>query len=156
MAYRLTGNTPDSEDLLQDVVEKCFRQPERLQQLDYPLSWLKRILYNQFVDSYRRKKLQPLPFAEVESGTNGDFVELQVSPDRGPEAIASRLQNQITLQQALDSLPDNQRELVVLHDVEGMTLIEVADMLEEPLGTLKSRLHRARKSLREKLCDATF
>lgn len=156
MAFRLTGNVPDSEDLLQDLVEKCCRRPDQFQNLDSPLTWLKRTLYNQFVDNYRRKRLQPVAFSEVDSSGSSDFSESLQSSDEGPEAATSRFQKQKVLQAALDALPSNQRELVLLHDVQGEKLVELEKILNEPLGTLKSRLHRARKTLRAELRDATF
>lgn len=75
MAFRLTGSVPESEYLLQDQVEKCCRRPDQFQNLDSPLTWLKRTLYNQFVDNYRRKRLQPVAFSEIDSGGSSDFSE---------------------------------------------------------------------------------
>lgn len=154
MAYRLTGNQSDSEDLLQDTLLKLCQRPDVLKGLDAPLPWLKKILYHQFVDNYRRNRLKPANFSEVYP--EGDLAEKQISSEAGPESQERNRQLQMHLLQALETLPHSQKELVILHDIEGMTLNELENILLEPLGTLKSRLHRARKSLRNELKHATF
>ena len=156
MAYRLTGNRADSEDLLQDLITKLCRKPDQVLALEEPLTWLKRALYNQFVDSYRRARLRPELFSDVGFEGEPDLAETSVSPEAGPRARLEQTQLHTTLMRAVDSLGDNQRALVLLHDVEGMTLGELEHILDEPIGTLKSRLHRARKTLRDLLKDATF
>lgn len=156
MAYRLTRNRADSEDLLQDLVVKLYGRREQLSELDEPVVWLRRTLYNQYVDSYRRARLRPTPFTDLTRNGDEDPLAARPSPDAGPEALAERTQNNELLSRAIDALSENQRALVLLHDVEGMTLTELEKILDEPLGTLKSRLHRARRALRDLLRDATF
>lgn len=156
MAYRLTGNVADSEDLLQDLIAKLCRKPEQVLTLEEPLTWLKRALYNQFVDNYRRARLRPELFSEVGFDGQQDLGETSASPEAGPQTLAEQTQLHATLMRAVDSLSDNRRALVLLHDVEGMTLSELEHILDEPIGTLKSRLHRARKTLRDLLQEATF
>ncbi|WP_414728534.1 RNA polymerase sigma factor [Zhongshania aliphaticivorans] len=156
MAYRLSGNQADSEDLIQELAAKFLSKPNQLDKLDSPQTWLKRSLYNLFVDGYRRSKLQPVTFSTITGADDADFTDQLVDSAAGPADQAQNEQLQQQLQTALESLPVNQRDLVILHDVEGMPLTELENILQEPLGTLKSRLHRARKSLRFFLVDATF
>lgn len=155
MAYRLTGNRADSEDLLQDLVLKLYGR-RQLADLDEPVVWLRRALYNQYVDSYRRARLRPTSFTDLTRNGDEDPLAAHPSPDAGPEALAERAQNNELLNRAIDTLSENQRALILLHDVEGIKLVELENILDEPLGTLKARLHRARRALRELLRDATF
>lgn len=156
MAYRLSGNQADSEDLIQDLAAKFLNKPNQLDKLDSPQTWLKRSLYNLFVDGYRRSKLQPVIFSTITTADSADFSDQLADSAPGPADAAQNEQLQQQLQTALESLPANQRDLVILHDVEGMPLTELENIFQEPLGTLKSRLHRARKTLRLLLVDATF
>lgn len=97
-----------------------------------------------------------MAFSEVDTGGAGDFSATLESSEDGPEATTARMQKQKVLLAALDTLPSNQRELILLHDVQGEKLTELEKILQEPLGTLKSRLHRARRALRQQLRGATF
>lgn len=146
LAIRLTGNTDDAEDLLQDLLLRLQPRMEEVAALDRPRPWLARVLYRLFVDQWRRRRAGPERDEEAELDDQATLVDL---PD---ESFERGLTGE-RLQGALDRLPAFQRELVLLHDVEGYTLSEITAITGTPTGTLKSRLHRARAALRETLVD---
>ena len=147
LAYRLTGQADDAEDLVQDLLLKVFPRLEEMQQIEKLLPWLSRILYRQFVDQYRRQKRSPIQSVENES----ELYETHASNQQQPDSVVNGELTQGLLQQALDKLNDDQQLLIMLHDVEGYSLQEISEMTDVPIGTLKSRHNRARGKLRELL-----
>ena len=114
-------------------------------------SWLARSLYNLFIDSTRKDKRDPLHGAEEEEKLK-EYSSLHQEPDEALEN--AQLQQQLL--RALATLNHDQRALIGLHDMEGYTLQEIEKLINTPLGTLKSRLHRARQQLREQLSMEPF
>lgn len=149
LAYRFTGQRTDAEDLVQDVVVKLYPRLQEMQKIEKLSPWLARVLYRHFVDRVRSKQRSPLHLVtEDESELEQHRDE---TPDPAENVEAALLQNR--LQHALDQLNDDQRALMILHDVEGYTLNEIHNMHFVSIGTLKSRLNRARARLRELLQD---
>lgn len=145
LAYRFTGQRDDAEDLVQDVLLKLYPRLEEMQNIDMLGPWLSRVLYRHFIDKLRSQQRSPIQFTDDEQS----YYETQADSAQLPaELLESRL-TQETLQQALDELSEDMRILVMLHDVEGYTLKEIHQMLDVPVGTLKSRLSRARTKLKE-------
>ena len=148
LAYRYTGQAQDAEDLVQELLVRLYRNPEDLTRLSAPRPWLIRSLYNLFVDQWRHRRrtpfghLHPEPWDELFADQGGG-----ATPEDELQAAGLRR----TVSQALFRLDEVHRALLVLHDVEGHTLPELADALGLPLGTLKSRLFRARRKLRRQL-----
>lgn len=150
LAYRLTSRTEDAEDLLQALMLRLLPHTDTLVGLDRPAPWLARALYNLFVDQHRSRQRQALD--QGDSGEEGDLLEQIAAPEReGPEATVSRQVRFALLEAAVAALPPPQRALVVWHDIEGYTLEELSGCHDIPVGTLKSRLHRARARLRAQL-----
>lgn len=148
LGYRLTGNREDAEDLVQDVLLKLFPKLEEMKVIERLSPWLSRVLYRQFVDKYRQQQRQALDLVD------DDIEEEQLAErgtNTGPEDMASSELTLGMLSQAIDRLNEDQRQLILLHDVEGYSLPELQDLLDVPLGTLKSRLSRARGQLRESI-----
>jgi len=147
LAYRFTGQRADAEDLVQDVVVKLYPRLSEMQKIEKLGPWLARVLYRHFVDKLRSKQRSPLHLvSEDETALEEHRDE---TPDPAGSAEASLLQGR--LQQALSQLNEDQRALMILHDVEGYTLNEIHTMHDVSIGTLKSRLNRARARLRELL-----
>ena len=148
LAWRFTGSVADAEDLVQDVLTKLFPRTEELLEIERLRPWLARVLYNQYVDSVRQRSRSPI--VELVAGVEGEENPLDALPAAkdGPEAEAERTGQRERILRALDRLNPEQRAVVAMHDVEGYSLEELETMLETPLGTLKSRLHRARQRLR--------
>jgi RNA polymerase sigma factor (sigma-70 family) len=148
LAWRFTGSVADAEDLVQDVLIKLFPRTDELLDIERLRPWLARVLYRQFVDSVRRQARSPI--VELAQGAEPEDNPLDAMPalNDGPEGEAERSGLRERLLRALDRLNAEQRAVVTMHDVEGYSLEELETMLETPLGTLKSRLHRARQRLR--------
>lgn len=144
MAYRWTRRREDAEDLVQDVVVKLVDRVDEMAQVDKLRPWLIRILYRRFVDTYRRQQRSP-----VESSDYLPPDDARI--DAASEDSLYRLEWQQVLQRGLDVLDDDQRDTILLHDVEGYTAEEIAGILDIRVGTVKSRVHRARARLRELL-----
>ena len=157
LAYRLTSSPADAEDLVQDVLVKIYPKRHGLHRIEKLRPWLGRVLYTTFVDQYRRTRNSPLRLI-VSSFRDDqeDCFEAIPSDKPNPEEYIEEDQTRISIQRAMQSLNAEQRHVCMLHDAEGYTLSELEIILEVPIGTLKSRLHRARKKLRKILQDETF
>ncbi|MEW8508210.1 MAG: RNA polymerase sigma factor [Candidatus Thiodiazotropha sp.] len=145
LAYRLTANQDDAEDLLQELLTRLYPKTGQLEQVEKLKTWLARALYNLFIDKLRARGRMAIHHADQDLSQRLDELPGETA---GPELYQERWQNLDLLAQALNQLNEPQRTLLIMHDVEGYTLPELHEILELPLGTLKSRLHRARARLR--------
>ncbi len=153
LAYRLTGSQPEAQDLFQDVLLKLYPRCDRLAKIENRGPWLARIIYNQFIDHKRRYARSRLVLvAHSEFSENPDLAQAEQD---SLEEIADQSINIRRLTKALSSLSAEHRLVINLHDVEGYKLSEVSEITGISLGTLKSRLHRARARMREILSDGT-
>jgi RNA polymerase sigma-70 factor, ECF subfamily len=150
-AWRLTGSKAEAEDLFQDVLVKLFGKLDELVDIEKPGSWISRVLYNHFIDNRRRFARQRLVSVDEGQLPPGG-VDSMPGPD-SPERDAERADNIIRLDKALAELSEEHRLVVLLHDAEGYKFKEIQEITGDPVGTLKSRLHRARARLRELLSD---
>ncbi len=148
-AYRLTGSKAEAEDLFQDVLAKLFGKLDDLVKVEEPGSWASRVLYNHFIDNQRRFARQRLVSVDEGQLPPGG-VDSMPGADN-PEHNAERLDDIVRLERALAELSDEHRIVVLLHDSEGYKLKEIQGITGDPVGTIKSRLHRARARLRELL-----
>lgn len=153
LAYRMAGNDADAKDLTQEALIRVYRALRRIDPSANLESWLYRIVTNLYVDLLRRR-----PKARVESldaprlTARGDEVSREVigtAPD--PEQVVVDAQLDADIQRALLQLSPELRLVVVLSDIEGRSYEEIADMARIPVGTVKSRLHRARRVLQSRL-----
>jgi RNA polymerase sigma-70 factor (ECF subfamily) len=155
LAYRLTGNKPEAEDLFQELLIKAFGKLDELVDIEEPGSWLSRVMYNLFVDQHRRFARQRMHLVE-EGRLSGDGLSGLPGSDN-PVADNERIEQLEQLDAALQQLSEDHRLVVLLHDTEGYKLTEIQDLTGMPVGTVKSRLHRARARLRQILtADGTF
>lgn len=157
VAYRLCGTVNDAEDLVQDVMVKLYPKRQNLAAIERPGPWLVKVLYRTFIDQRRRVARSPLHL--VQTSNNEDdtpLLESIPSEHNNPEELSVNRQMRDRLMRAIDSLNQDQRHLCILHDVEGYTLNELEEILDTPIGTLKSRLHRARANLRNLLQNETI
>lgn len=148
LAYRFCGNRSDAEDLVQDLLVKLYPKADEMRQVEQLRPWLARSLYNLYVDWVRHRVRSPIQGGEEEM-TAALADGTQISP--GPEGGMEQQQLHQRLRVVMDQLNSDQRTLVSFHDMEGYTLPELEIILDTPIGTLKSRLHRARAKLRELL-----
>lgn len=147
LAYRLSGQRDTAEDLVQELLLKVYPRLDEMQQIEQLAPWLSKVLYRQFIDQYRRQKRSPLDYTDEEQ----TLYDNAASNNPGPAEASNNSLAATLLSQALHKLNEDQRNLVMLHDVEGYTLQEISELQEIPVGTLKSRLSRARSRLREML-----
>ncbi len=142
-AYRLTGNPDDAADLAQEVLLRVRRGLRSYTPGSFE-GWLWRITRNAFLDDVRRTQRRPaVPLPEIDRGEAG------VAPP--PEEVLAAVRLGEDVQRALLELPYEFREAVVLCDVVGLTYDEISEAVEIPIGTVRSRIHRGRSMLRERL-----
>ena len=143
LAFRFTGSPEDAEELVQELCARLLPKINELERLEQPGPWLARSLHNLFVDQARRRERSPV----------NAVAELpEIAADHpGPDEAAFGALTAERIIAALAKLPPEQRAVLAWHDVEGYTLEELAGSQGLPLGTLKSRLHRARAALRQLL-----
>ena len=155
LAWRLAGQKAEAEDLYQELLIKAYGKLDDLVQIDELGSWLSRMMYNLFIDERRRFARRRM-HTVAEGEMTGDGLAGLPGPD-SPEFDQQRYERIQKLDAALSKLSDDHRVIVLLHDTEGYKLTEIQDLMGIPVGTVKSRLHRARARLREILVeDGTF
>lgn len=155
VALRLTHNHADAEDLTQNTFVKALRFHDKFKAGTYIKAWLLTILRNTFINEYRRKSRRPL---EVELSGIEAAPETMPDPEIFFEPQTGRREDLLELvddpvRKAVESLPDDFREAVIMADLEDMSYKEIADIMGCPLGTVMSRLYRGRKLLRDSLED---
>jgi len=152
-AHRLTFDEDDSKDLVQDTYLKAYRFIDSFQRGTNAKAWLFRILKNSFINDYRKKKKEPakVDYQEVETFYNSEDVDRQITPDLRVEALQDMMGDEIS--NALNALDVDFRTVIILCDLEGFKYDEMAKILDIPIGTVRSRLHRARNLLKEKLSE---
>jgi RNA polymerase sigma-70 factor (ECF subfamily) len=155
LAFRLTGQKHAAEDLFQELLIKAYGKLDDLVSIDEPGSWLSRVMYNLFIDEQRRFARRRMQTVD-EGFLPGDGLEGLAGGD-DPVRDHERLEKLTALDQALQQLSDEHRIIVLLHDTEGYKLADIQVLMGLPIGTVKSRLHRARARLREILtASGTF
>jgi RNA polymerase sigma-70 factor (ECF subfamily) len=147
LAFRFCGNQADAEDLIQDLLIKLYPRRSELEKVEKLRPWMTTSLYRMFVDDYRKKARSPLELIDDETA----FYETTVSDDFSPDMTLAEDQRIDQLQAAFNRLSEDHRILITLHDIEGYRLVEIESMLGTPVGTLKSRIHRARAKMRDML-----
>jgi len=156
-ALRMTRNPADAEDLVQETYLKAYRGFEGFEQGTNLKAWLFRILTNTYINRYRQQKRRPeeTDLADVEDfylyRRLGGIDEARIS--KSAEDTLLELFTDDEVKDALESLPETFRMAVLLADVEGFSYKEIAEILDIPIGTVMSRLHRGRKALQKRLYE---
>ena len=145
LAYRLTGQRDYAEDLVQDLLLKVYPRLDEMQGIEKLAAWLSRVLYHLFIDQYRRQQRSPIHLMSDEDV----IYDTHASNMAGPSEVANAELTQELINKALEQLSEDRRILIMLHDVEDYSLQEINEMTGIPIGTIKSRLSRARNKLRE-------
>lgn len=156
-AYRMAGNREDAEDITQEAFIRAYRAFDRYDGSRPFDRWLFRIIANLFVDRLRARPRQaPLSLDAPMEGNDGDNLFSEIpDEDADPSRVVMRDIMDERLQQALNRLPPEFRRTVLLTDVEGMSYDEAAELLGCAVGTIRSRLHRARVIMRDYLLGRT-
>jgi RNA polymerase sigma-70 factor, ECF subfamily len=156
-ALRMTRRPADAEDLVQDTYLKAYRAFETFQEGTNLKAWLYRILTNTFINSYRAKKRRPEE-TDIDDVENLYLyrrlggLEGAASGRSAEDEVLDRF-TETDIKDALESLPEQFRIAVLLGDVEGFSYKEIAEILDVPIGTVMSRLHRGRRALQKRLYD---
>jgi RNA polymerase sigma-70 factor (ECF subfamily) len=152
-AMRMTRNPADAEDLVQETYAKAFAARDRFQLGTNLKAWLYRIQTNAFINTYRKRQREPLrsDSESIEDWQLARAASHQSSGLASAEERALDSLGDVDIRDALAQLPDEFRLAVYLSDVEGFAYKEIAEIMECPVGTVMSRLHRGRKALREML-----
>jgi RNA polymerase sigma-70 factor (ECF subfamily) len=151
LAWRLAGQKAEAEDLFQELLIKAYGKLDDLVKIEEPGSWLCRVMYNLYIDDRRRFARRRMHVVE-EGDLSGDGLA-ELPGTQNPAQDHERLEQLLKLDTALSRLSDEHRVVVLLHDTEGYKLTEIHELTGTPVGTVKSRLHRARAQLREILID---
>ncbi len=154
-ALRLTRSASDAEDLVQDAFVKAYRFYDRFEPGTNMKAWLFRILTNTFINKYRRSTRERKVLEGREAEPVGDGVMSRAAMRTLTDPVSEAHRRIITaeIQEALDSLPEDYRVMIVLADVEELSYKEIAAIVGCPIGTVMSRLHRARKKMQRRLLD---
>lgn len=142
-AYRFTRRREDAEDLVQDLLTRLYPRTPELERVEDLKPWLLRSLYHAFVDTTRKRQRIPEDACALDE-------EAMAAPEDPAQDVLQREQR-LALNAAIEQLTPEQRAVVMLHLVEGYTLPELEQVLGVPIGTLKSRLHRAKAHLQDAL-----
>ena len=147
-AYHLTYNEEDANDLVQDTFMKAYRFAESYEQGTNAKAWLFKILKNAFINEYRRKSKEPskVDYEDIIGYQDSEDVKPAGTVDLRQEIFQGMIGDEVT--RALNSLPVDFRTVILLCDIEGFTYEEIAKIIDIPIGTVRSRLHRAREMLK--------
>lgn len=150
-ALRLTSDPSDAEDLVQDTIVKAYRFFSSYEKGTNAKAWLFRILKNSYINNYRKQSKQPnqVDYDEVSSFYETIRADRTDTSDLEDKMFRELIDDDIS--NALEELPEDFRTVVLLCDVEGFTYEEIANMLDVPIGTIRSRLHRGRNLLKAQL-----
>jgi RNA polymerase sigma-70 factor (ECF subfamily) len=156
-ALRMTRNRADAEDLVQETYLKAYRAFDSFQQGTNLKAWLYRILTNTYINTYRAKKRRPEQ-SEIEEVEDlylyrrlGGLEAARTGRSAEDEVLDTLTEGEI--KDAIEALPEQFRMAVLLADVEGFSYKEIAEILDIPIGTVMSRLHRGRRALQKRLYE---
>ena len=150
-AYRMMGESEAADDATQDAFISAYKNIRSFRGGSFK-SWLLRIVTNACYDELRRRKrrpTQPLEPLDLENDEEIESARWMVDPGESPEEALERVELDRALQHCLDDLPPDFRTIVILVDIQGMDYTEAAEVIKTPLGTVKSRLARARLRMRD-------
>lgn len=147
LAYRFTGQKHDAEDLVQNVLLKLYPKLAEMERVESLAPWLNTVLYRNYIDSIRSQKRSLISSLNDEDDLYASYAD--ESP--GPQQLLEMNLSINCLQKAVNNLNEDQRIVYILHDVEGYSLSEISEIVDSPIGTLKSRLNRTREKLYESM-----
>jgi RNA polymerase sigma-70 factor, ECF subfamily len=154
-AYRLTRNQADAEDLVQETYLRAYRGFASFREGTNLKAWLYRILTNNYINTYRKKQREPQTVEgpdDVDEWYLYDRLGGRNVEGSAEEAVLDKMPDQ-AVKDAVESLPERFRLPVLLADVEGFSYKEIAEIMDTPIGTVMSRLHRGRKALEKALWE---
>jgi RNA polymerase sigma-70 factor (ECF subfamily) len=155
-ALRMTRNPADAEDLLQETMLRAYRAFDRFEEGTNIKAWLFRILTNAYINVYRKRQREPQQISSEEVEDFDLYRELKLHDaqfDETPERVVLDSLVDSDILEAIEDLPEQFRLAVMLSDIEGFSYAEMAEIMDVPMGTVMSRLHRGRKALQKRLWE---
>lgn len=151
-AYRLTSNPDEASDIVADAFVRVYNALKNFRGQSSFGTWLYRILTNCYLDLRKKERTRRHESLEAHMNIDGNELERQVEDESdGPDVILERTARESAVQDALGKMPEYQQAMLVMYHVENLTYEEISDALDLPIGTVKSRLNRARLALRDQL-----
>jgi RNA polymerase sigma-70 factor (ECF subfamily) len=150
-AYRWTGAVDRAEDLVQELLVRLYPKLDELRAVDRIRPWALRVMYRIFVDQVRRERSSPVQFGSDPPDDNEEEAQELIDQSAGPAELLEQELTQDRVLAAWERLSEEHRVVLSMHDIEDYSLPELAQIMDVPLGTLKSRLHRARAKLKDLL-----
>lgn len=152
-ALKISGDADDAQDLVQETYYKAYRHFDKFQTGTNSKAWMFMILKNSFINDYRKSKREPykLDYEQIQNFYENVKSDRTYTNNLDHEFYNDLLDDELT--QAIDQLPSKMREAFLLCDLEGYSYEETAELVDCPIGTVRSRLHRARHILQETLFD---
>lgn len=152
-AYWMTGDADNADDLLQETFLKAYRFWDKYEKGTNIKAWLFKIMKNSYINLYRKDKREPdkVDYDDVQNFYNDIRAESTNPNDLQEQIFGGLLDDEVS--SALESLPEEFRTVVILCDIEGLPYEEIAEFVDCPIGTVRSRLHRARKMLQGQLFE---
>ncbi|ARU60402.1 RNA polymerase sigma factor SigW [Tumebacillus avium] len=148
LGYRMLGNPQEAEDIAQEAFLRAYANLNKYNANHKFSTWIYRIATNLCIDRIRKKKADYSLDAEVDGIEGGDMYSRLKSPGDTPEQAAVRNEARQEVQDAIEALPDNYRTAVILKYLHDLSLQEISEILEVPVSTVKTRIHRGREALR--------
>ena len=155
-ALRMTRNAADAEDLVQETMLRAYRAFDRFEAGTNLKAWLFRIMTNAYINTYRKKQREPQKVSQDDLEEFDLYQELKLHDPEYSRSAETVVLDQLVdsdIIQALDELPEQFRLAVLLSDVQDFSYAEMAEIMDVPIGTVMSRLHRGRKALQKRLFD---
>ena len=152
-ALRYTRNPADAEDLVQETVAKAYRSFHQYQPGTNLRAWLYRVMHTTYISMYRKAQRRPQESLKEEVDDYSFYDEIARSGGRSAEREVLESLTDEEVRAALADLPESFRVAVYLADVEGFAYKEIAEIMDTPVGTVMSRLHRGRKALQKALAE---
>ena len=151
-AYRLTSSSEEASDIVSDAFVRVYNAIHNFKGQSAFTTWLYRIITNCYLDARKRdRNKQTVSLDNAMQTDDGDFERQVEDEGPGPDELVEKNERERLVQTALQKIPEYQRAMLVMYHVENLTYEEIAEALDLPIGTVKSRLNRARLSLRDQL-----
>ncbi len=151
LAYRMLGNRQESEDVIQETFLRVYKNFDRYDHNQKFSTWIYRIATNLCIDRLRKRKASYSLDAEIGDGDGMDGYDRLTSEEPTPEKQLMISETQSHIRNAIDKLPEKYKSVVVLRYLHDLSLQEISDIMDMPVTTIKTRIHRGREALRKKL-----
>jgi len=151
LAYRMLGNAHEAEDIVQETFLRVFKNLDRYDETQKFSTWIYRIGTNLCIDRLRKRKSAYSLDADMPDGEGADWYSLLPGNEETPEKQLILSETQAQVREAIDTLPEKYKSIVILRYIHDLSLQEIGEILDMPVTTVKTRVHRGREYLRKKL-----